>query len=294
MKKAVLIVLCLCLAGIIPVAVYVSSLPDARLHVYFLDVGQGDAVLVQQGRTQVLIDGGPSPEALTRELGSIMPFWDRHIELVISTHPHEDHLAGLVEVLRRYGVGQIVESPAAAAANGAEYSLALYAEWRLLIKERVVPVIQAQAYQQLRLDETVIDILSPTPIPLSGTGSDIDNNAVALRISRGTVSFLLTADMSFEGEYELRMERLAGACTVLKAGHHGSRSSTTTDFLNVVKPGIVVISVGQNNYGHPHPDVLARLEEMVGADNIYRTDQQCTLEFVTDGERLWLNLSARG
>jgi competence protein ComEC len=292
MKKVVLISLGVCLAFILPAVIYISTLPDERLHVYFLNVGQGDAVLIQQGRTQVLIDGGPSPEALMLELGRIMPFWDRYIEVVISTHPHEDHLSGLVEVIRRYGVGQILESPPGAA-DGEENNLALYAEWRRLIGKRALPVIQAQSYQQLRLEDTVIDILNPSPIPLSSTGSDIDNNAVALRISRGVISFLMTADMSLEGEWELSMERRVSGTTVLKAGHHGSLSSSSADFLDVIKPGIVVISVGENSYGHPHPDVLTRLEEMVGTENIYRTDRDGTLEFVTDGEGLWLNSSAR-
>jgi competence protein ComEC len=291
-KKITLFTLGICLAAIIPAAIFMSNLPDSRLHVYFLDVGQGDAVLVQQGSTQVLIDGGPSPEALTLELGRIMPFWDRSIELVISTHAHDDHLTGLVEVLSRYRVGQILE-PQQAAAAGEEYSLALFAEWRRLIEARGVPVIQAQVYQQLRLQKMVIDILNPAPAPLSGKVSDIDNNAIALSISCGAVSFLLTADMSFEGEYELLMERLVSGCSVLKVGHHGSRTSSSVNFLRVVSPGAAVISVGDNNYDHPHPEVVARLEEMVGAGNVYRTDLDGTLEFITDGENLWLNSPAR-
>ena len=84
------------------------TMPDDELHVSFLDIGQGDAILIQQGSQQVLIDGGPSPQTLARELGDRMPFWDRTIELVVLTHPHDDHLSGLVEVLKRYRVEQVL------------------------------------------------------------------------------------------------------------------------------------------------------------------------------------------
>ena len=86
------------------VATAAVTMPDNQLHVSFLDVGQGDAILISQGNQQVLIDGGPSPQAINLELGKRMPFWDRTIEMIVLTHPDADHLAGLVEVLHRYHI----------------------------------------------------------------------------------------------------------------------------------------------------------------------------------------------
>ena len=134
-----------------------------------------------------------------------------------------------------------------------------------------------------------MEVLNP-PIPLlTGTESDIDNNGVVLWISVEEVSFLLTADIQQEAEFELIARRARLNSTVLKVAHHGSSASTTPEFLAVVDPRVAVISVGKDNpYGHPGDEVIARLEENVGSENIYRTDENSTIEFITDGERLWV------
>jgi competence protein ComEC len=107
----------------------------------------------------------------------------------------------------------------------------------------------------------------------------------------GGVSFLLAADIGWEAEFELIAQRDDLTSTVLKVGHHGSETSTTPEFLAVVDPQVAVISVGEDNrYGYPSAGVLERLEEKLGAENIYRTDEQGTIEFITDGERLWVRV----
>jgi competence protein ComEC len=271
---------------VLAVVIYINQ-PDDRVSISFLDVGQGDAVLIQQGNLQVLIDGGPSPQAITNELGKRMPFWDRKIELVILTHHHEDHLAGLVEVIKRYKVEQVLE-PVISELSGEEYDSSLHAEWQRLIADSGIKVVYAHAYQQLELGQVVIDILNPPQALFTGTESDTDNNGVVLTVRAGKISFLLTADLMWQGEHELVMQRLVTACTVLKLGHHGSKTSSSAEFLNVVNPQIAVISVGENNYGHPNAEVLARLEAYMKAGNIYRTDELGTIEFETDGENLWM------
>jgi len=125
----------LAVAVVLAIVFYINK-PDRLLHVIFLDVGQGDAVLIQQGGIQILVDGGPSPQVLTGELGRLIPFWDRTIELVVLTHPHADHLAGLVEVLRRYKVEQILE-PSLSTLSDTEYNLALHNEWQNLIRQKI-------------------------------------------------------------------------------------------------------------------------------------------------------------
>ncbi len=262
------------------------TMPDDKLHVSFLDVGQGDAILIQKGNQQVLVDGGPSPQAINLGLGNKMPFWDRTIELVILTHPSADHITGLVEVLQRYKVKQVLYPDL-------DFKSDIYDEWLSLIEEKDIKYTLAQAGQQIDLGGgVVIKVLNPQYPPFTGTESDIDNNnGVVLHISMGKASFLLTADIMWEAEFELIVCRANLSSTVLKVGHHGSGTSTTQEFLAVVNPQLAVISVGKDNrFGHPNPEVMAWLEDRIGSENIYRTDEQGTIEFITDGKRLWVRV----
>jgi competence protein ComEC len=258
------------------------TMPDDELHVSFLDIGQGDAILIQRGNQQVLIDGGPSPQTLTRELGGRMPFWDRTIEMVVLTHPHEDHLSGLVEVLKRYRVEQVFYPDL-------DYDSSLYGEWRRLIDEKDIASTLTRAGQEIDLGDGVkMTVLHPPATPLEGADSDLNNNSAVLRLNLGRVSFLLTGDIEWEGEFRLIAEGSELSCTVLKVAHSGSYSSTTPDFLAAASPQLAVISVGDNLYGHPHNEVVDRLEASLGEENVFRTDEQGTIEFITDGEKLWV------
>jgi competence protein ComEC len=276
------LVLSLAVAAVL-VSFLAVSLPDDRLHVSFLDVGQGDAILIQKGSQQVLVDAGPSPQAVCLRLGEKMPFWDRTIELVVLSHPSADHVTGLVEVLNRYRVEQVLYPEMA-------FESGVYDEWLGLVEEKGIKATLAQAGQQIDLGEGVlIEVLNPPDPPLSDTDSDVDNNAAVLRLSLDEVSFLLTADIMWEAEFELLYNRTNLRSTVLKVAHHGSNTSTTPEFLAVAHPELAVISVGADNeYGHPTEEVLERLRGLVGEENIYRTDEDGTVEFITDGERLWL------
>jgi len=269
------------------VSVAAATMPDDNLHISFLDVGQGDAILIQRGNQQVLVDGGPSPQAISLGLGSKMPFWDRTIDLVILTHPSADHVTGLVEVLQRYQVKQVLYPDL-------DFESDIYGEWLRVIEEKDIERTLAQAGQQIDLGEgVVIKVFNPPIPPLTGTESDIDNNGVVLHISLGEVSFLLTADIMGEAEWELIAQRVDLRSIVLKVAHHGSGTSTSPEFLAVVDPQLAVISVGEDNpYGHPTDEVIERLEEKLGAENIYRTDEQGTIEFITDGERLWVRVES--
>ena len=262
-------------------SVTATTMPDDKLHVSFLDVGQGDAILIQQGSQQVLVDGGPSPQAITLGLGNKMPFWDRTIELVVLTHPSADHVAGLVEVLNRYKVKQVLYPDL-------DFKSNIYEEWLRLLEEKDIECTIAQAGQQIDLGEgVVIRVLNPQTPLLIGTESDIDNNGVVLQLCMDKVSFLLTADIMWEAEFELITRRVDLTSTVLKVAHHGSGTSTSPEFLAVVNPQLAVISVGADNpFGHPSDEVMERLNEKLGSENIYCTDEQGTIEFITDGKRL--------
>ena len=259
-----------------------ATMPDDNLHISFLNVGQGDAILIQKGNQQVLVDGGPSPQAIGLQLGKKLPFWDRTIELVVLTHPSADHVAGLVEVMGRYRIEQVLYPDL-------DFKSVTYNEWLRVTREKDIKRTIAQAGQLIKSGEVEIEVLNPQMPNLTQTESDIDNNGMVMRLSMGEVSFLLTADTMWEAEFELIAHGNNLRSTVLKIAHHGSNTSTTPEFLTTVNPQLAVISAGADNpFGHPSDEVMARLKETVGLKNIYRTDEKGTIEFITDGERLWV------
>ena len=264
--------------------VAVTSLPDGKLHVVFFDVGEGDAVFIETPRgQQILVDGGPSPTTLISALGRRMPFWDRSIDLVILTHADEDHIAGLIPVLERYRVGQVLDS-------GYEHNHPMYERWLELIDEKGIPTRLARAGMRIGTGDGVeLVVLHPGPELMEYTDADANNNSVVVRLVVGQVSFLFSGDIEEAAEGMLVASGQDLTSTVLKAPHHGSSTSSSAAFLNAVNPELVVISVGADNrFGHPAPQVLERLEESVGEERILRTDENGAIEVVTDGERIWI------
>ncbi len=260
------------------------TMPDDKLHVSFLDVGQGDAILVQTPNGQdILIDGGPDPQKINLELSKKLPFWDRTIDLVVCTQPQADHVTGLVDVLQRYKVKQVLEP-------GVPYDSAIYQEWLSLIEDKGIEYNIARAGQEIDLGNGIkMEVLNPPATLYEGTSDDVDNNGVVLKLSWGKLSFLFTADIREEVEFELIGQRANLKSTVLKVAHHGSKASTTSQFLAAVAPEVAVVSVGADNpFGHPSPEVMERLVDRVGEDNVYCTDENGTIEFITDGQGLWV------
>lgn len=261
----------------------VFALPDGKLHLSFLDVGQGDSIFIQtpNGR-QILIDGGPDSKVLLPELGERVPFWDHSLDLVVLTHPGEDHLTGLLGILRRYRVGKVLES-------GFESDSSTYQEWQRLIEEKDIERIIAYRGQRIKLGEGLkMKVLHPPKSLLRGTASDSNNNSVVIWLAYGKTSFLLTGDLMEEGEEVLLRKEPNLQATVLKVAHHGSSNSTSEEFLRTIDPQAAVISVGQDNpFSLPSSKVVDRLKEKVGK-NPFLTSQDGTIEFITDGQRLWV------
>jgi competence protein ComEC len=185
--------------------------PDDRLHVSFLDVGQGDAILIQTPNGQdILIDGGPDPQKVNLELSKKLPFWDRTIDLVVCTQPQADHVTGLVEVIQRYKVRQVLES-------GVSYDSAIYQEWLRLIEDKGIEYNIARAGQEIDLGNGIeMEVLNPPESLWEGTSDDVDNNGVVLKLSWSKVSFLFTADIREEAEFELIGQRANLKSTLLK------------------------------------------------------------------------------
>ena len=276
---------------VIPLFLFVSvalSQPSNRLRVTFLDVGQGDSILVQSpSQKMVLIDGGPSPIDLALEIGQRLPLWERDIDLLVLTHPDGDHLTGLLELAARYDIEQVVQCGQDCTTEG---NLPGYRSWESLLDREGIEIIEAERGQLIDLKDGVqILVLHPPPNPLSGTASDANNNSVVLLLSYGDVTFLLPGDIEAFAERFLVRYSDDLSATVLKVPHHGSRTSTTPEFLAAVDPLFAVISAGADNpFGHPHPQTLATLRESLSDAQILLTSERGSIQFETDGSRLWL------
>lgn len=253
---------------------------NGLLRITFFDIGQGDSVFIEAPNgNQVLIDGGPSDSVLA-SLGRTMPFWDHSIDLLILTHPHADHLDGLLEVLKRYDIGMVLESDA-------NYSTPEYKEWHDLILKKHIPIIRALRGERVLLGlNEYIDILAPYEDFEGRSLKNVHDSMVVGMLHYASTTVLLQGDAEKKLESRLVQDAADGAlhADILKVGHHGSKTSSGDIFLKAVSPIFAVISVGRHNrYGHPHQEVIDRLHSF--GINIFRTDEGGDIRFVSDGNR---------
>ena len=229
------------------------------------------------------MDGGPSTTGATHALGERLPLWDRDLDMVVLTHPDEDHFLGLLEVLDRYDVGIVME-------GGGDSDNPLYIEWEKGLEQGKSRRLAAAQGQTVFLDGTTwMQVLNPPDGPRQRAGASTNNQGAVLRLVHGSVSFLLTADIEAEAEGRLFREGTPLRSSVLKVAHHGSKTSTTPGFLSEVSPAAAVISAGiDNRFGHPHPEVAERLSAAVGEPRVYLTADHGHIEFISDGDRLWV------
>lgn len=241
------------------------------LMVYFFDVGQGDSIFIQaENGNQILIDGGPG-DAVLVELGKVLPFYDHTLDMIVLTHPDADHLNGLVEVVKRYKPNVVLET-------GVLHDTAQYDEWRRFLEREQIPIVYAKAGEEFSIaDGVVATVLFPFRGKEGEKPKAVNETSVVLRLDYGEISFLFTGDI------ESKTERILAALQknmidvdVLKIAHHGSKTSSTAEFLETTSPEAAVISVGRNNrYGHPSPEVMDRLGDF--HIPVYRTDINGTL-----------------
>ncbi|TSA45836.1 MBL fold metallo-hydrolase [bacterium] len=247
-----------------------------KLSLYFLPVGQGDSELaVLPGGVKVLIDGGPPDSLVLKNLDKIISPRDRYIDLVISTHPQQDHFGGLIEVLKRYKVGTFIW-------NGEMGTNPTMNDLLSFIKENSVPLITLSAGDRIVYGRSEVGVLSP----ITGSKVDINEDALVLALLSEGTRTLFTSDVGAKTESQIVTDNsdMTDNIDILKVGHHGSKNSSSANFLNALKPKVAVIEVGKNSYGHPTPEVLNRLAD-IGAQ-IFRTDQDGLLKFEPSGEIL--------
>lgn len=264
----------------INIFIWVTTLRADRrgeLTVAFLNVGQGDAIYIETPHgNQILIDGGNGNQVL-RELGKVMPFYDRSLNLVLATHPDQDHVGGLAEVMRRIKVDGVITTENTS-------STGAYTALEDSILSEHPRRILARAGERILLDDNVaLEILFPDR---NARGWDTNTASIVARLSYGKESFLFTGDSPSAIERYLVGEK-GGALhsTVLKLGHHGSRTSSSKIFLAAVSPDYAIISAGENNrYGHPHKEVLELLREF--AIPFLNTAKEGRIIFRTDGAEL--------
>jgi competence protein ComEC len=298
-----------------------NTWPDEYVHLIFCDVGQGDAILITSGFTQLLIDGGRGDQVLSC-LEENLPFFDRNIEVVIATHADADHIGGLDEVLDKYFVSQVFTTRFVKDSSSFfEFKQAIAEE----ISEGAVlkkPILGQQIgfsqdqepkkwFAQPVRPLTTFTFLSPqvdqvamsienqtkTETNLSDVDDFFDSKLIAdqtyndasivLFLQIGRIRVLLMGDLELTGELALVDANMLHQIDILKVGHHGSKTSSSADFIEIVRPEISVISVGKNNnFNHPSLEVMNTLMQFDG--RVLRTDEQGTIHLTSDGDNYWL------
>ncbi len=249
---------------------------EGQLIAHFINVGQGDAIFIQTPAKNILIDGGDRGTTVANYLRNQ---GISSLDLVIGTHPHADHIGGLINVFQSIPVKEVID-PAVV------HTTKTFEDYLTLIDKKDIKFTEGRAGMNRDLGGGAqLELLHPT----SPSSSHLNNASIVARLVFGQVSFLFTGDAETEAEKEMLNRSAALVSDILKVGHHGSRTSTTQAFLQGVDPEVAVIMCGKDNqYGHPHEEILQRLAN-AGVD-IYRTDLHGTIVITTDGQTYDINI----
>ncbi len=260
----------------------VAARPDGSVHVIVLDVGQGDSILLEGDRGgRILVDGGPDANVLMTDLDRYIPTWDRRLDAIVLTHPHDDHVTGLVAVVQRYQVGQVFES-------GWSVDTPAYRAWKSALGSRGLAAKRLSTGEVLRLDDATLRVLWPDdgrvrPSYLDPNATDNRKTNDASIVLLGEYEgrrFLLTGDAEDDVD-PILLSRGLPAVDMLKVAHHGSATASSDVLLATLRPEVAVVSVGANNpYGHPNEATMARL--LAHSSRVFRTDRNGTVETTLD------------
>ena len=288
-------------------ATIIIAWPDNQLRIIVCDVGQGDAILITKGFYQILIDGGPS-DAVLDCLGRHLSFWDRSIDVILATHSDKDHISGLPSVIDKFRVGVILLEPAGKITSDflSLRDKIIKAQIRHFFPQTGDRVMVGDKKDQIELlvlwPEKVVgnmqvlnNDLPQEEVKKMLISDEIDDDemnaqSITVILLYNSLEVLLTGDLDQKSELAMIDKGLLQDVDILKIAHHGSKSSTSAKFLEVVKPEISLISSGRKNpYGHPHQEVIERLLEVGGGSNIvYNTAELGDIVVVSDGGRYWL------
>lgn len=236
-----------------------------NLNLYFLDVGQGDSELIKlPGNVKMLIDGGPDKKVLTG-LANVLAPTDRYLDFIVLSHSQLDHFSGLISVLERYKVGAFIY-------NGEDGKDAAWKEFMIVIKDKNIPVIVLRGGDSISYKNNKLAFLSPDGEV--GKKSELNDVALVSELISGGIKTLFTADIGFDIENYL-IKKYDLDVDILKVGHHGSKYSTSADFLSEATPKVSIIEVGKNTYGHPTKETLNKLSGV--GSSIYRNDERGTV-----------------
>ncbi|MFH1233772.1 MAG: ComEC/Rec2 family competence protein [Patescibacteria group bacterium] len=255
--------------------------PNNQLEVDFLDVGQGDSILIKAPTGQnILIDGGPDRKVI-KKLGENLNWWDKQIDLMVLTHPHDDHVSGLIDVLKRYKVKEI-------AYTGAAHNSPNYLAWLKLAREQKIKLTIIDRPQTIKLSNNCwMETIYPQENLLGIEMENLNNSSLVFKLVYGKTKFLFVGDLEEPIESKLLDSKVDLSADVLKVGHHGSDTSSSQKFLEKVKQQIAVIEVGKNNdFGHPNLRIIKRLERL--GSQVLRTDQLGTIRLISDQQKVFL------
>ena len=249
-----------------------GAAPRGSLRITVLDVGQGDAILVEVSGRRMLIDGGPDPSRLSTELDRIIPAWDRRIDLLVASHPHEDHLAGLPKLLDRYRISSVIGSEDRGGGPAAS-------SWREILQRSRISYNQVFTGERFQFGAARLSVLWPDKsylsLPPGNDGRALNDRSIVLRLDVPGFSALFTGDI--ESDIDARIiHNITTPVDLLKSPHHGSKTSASNALLSVLNPRVAIVSVGaKNSYGHPAAETLQRLGERGAA--VERTDLNGTV-----------------
>lgn len=279
-KPVLFIFIILIVANIFSWFLFVKIQNEQYLMVDFFNVGQGDSIFIKTSEGhKIIIDGGPDYNIASEKLAEQLDFWDKEIDLMILSHPEQDHFTGLFKILKLYQVKNIVWTGDIKDTEG-------FKNFQLAVRQEQIEgakIYNLDANDKILIGQTQMHILFPFSLSNQDTQS-VNENCLVVKLDFDKNSFLFTGDIGFDQEKLIISNQENIDIDVLKVAHHGSKYSSSSEFLKAVSPEVSVIQVGKNSYGHPGVETLTRLIE--SGSKVFRNDLIGDIQIISDGKNL--------